>query len=109
MNIFTRAEYMSSNCHQVGNKEAAAAEHRRYYAQLVCASTIAYVVRTIGADVLRASTDKHFNDIPLAKWDRLTNGLPLAMRYADLGDYPTLGGQVCVAKEAARQWVEQNN
>jgi len=53
------------------------------------------------------STDEHFNDIPLKRWDSLsfhesankdhTTGLKKA------GDYMTLAGSVCIYKEAARQ------
>lgn len=95
--MFTRKQYLDDQC-----------SHREYYAQLVDERTIATVVATIGADELRASTDPHFNDIPLRRWDVLAAILPnvLAVRFVDLGDYATLGGLVCVAKEAARQFCE---
>ncbi|MFH7600604.1 hypothetical protein WDV06_36735 [Streptomyces racemochromogenes] len=110
MSFYTRKQYMADPCHSADGdrKAAAAAAHRRYYAQLVNARTIAYVVSIIGADKLRASTDEHLNDIPLRKWDNLTSGLPLATSFANLEDYATLGGLVCVAKEAAHQWIEAN-
>lgn len=99
--IFTRADYLAT---PLAEQPAA---HRRYYAQFVNQRTIDYVVRAIGADRLLASTDPHFNDIPLPKWDNLVRYLPLAASLRDTGDYLTLGGGVCIAKEAARQYVER--
>lgn len=98
--MMTRQEYMSAS------PEDAHAAHRAYYAQFVNQRTIDAVVRAIGADKLLASTDPHFNDIPLWQWDRLMGALPLAASLRDAGDYLTLGGVVCIAKEAARQYVE---
>lgn len=98
--MMTREEYISASC------DDAHAAHRRYYGQFVNQRTIDTVVRAIGADRLLASTDPHFNDIPLAKWDRLVGLLPLAASLRDAGDYLTLSGGVCIAKEAARQYVE---
>lgn len=101
--MFTRKEYM--------DQYKAGAEgmilHRKYYAQFVSKNTIACVANFIGKDALLNSKDKHFNDIPLAKWDRLAGMLPpMAAKIKDAGDYWTLTGLVCVAKEAARQYVE---
>jgi len=98
--MMTHQEYLSAH------REEAHAAHRRYYGQFVNQRTIDYVVRAIGSDALLASTDPHFNDIPLDKWDRLVIFLPLAASLRDAGDYMTLGGGVCIAKEAARQYVE---
>jgi hypothetical protein len=115
--MFTRQDYMNTK----GTPEERAAAHRRYYAQFVNASIIAQVVRFIGADAIRNSKDPHFNDIALVNWDRLC-GLkkwqstqqplrplfgPLPITFNELGDFCTLAGLVCIAKEAARQWLEQ--
>jgi hypothetical protein len=97
--LLTRADYMAHS-NEPGS-------HRRFYAQFVNAATISTVARFIGHDALMRSTDPHMNDIPLAKWDRLAGRLPLAIRFADVGDYPTLAGWVCIAKEAARQYIER--
>ena len=99
-----RNEYM--NTASTADRSTAAALHRQYYAQLVNRSTIACVVRMIGAKALLASRDPHFNDIPLQQWYRVGPVAPVAMNFATLGDYATEVGLVCVAKEAARQWVE---
>lgn len=100
----TRDQYM--NAASGADRSTAAALHRQYYAQLVNSYTIACVVNLIGADVLLASTKPHFNDIPLQRWHRVGPIAPTAMSFTALGDYATEAGLVCVAKEAARQWVE---
>lgn len=106
--IMTRSDYMADGCHKVPSDQAAGSSaHRRYYSQLVGRSTIDHVVRTIGADALLSSADRHFNDIPLRLWYAAIKGLPCAKRFAELGDYATEAGLVCVAKEAALQWVEE--
>jgi len=38
----------------------------------------------------------------------VARGLPIAAPFETFGDYATLGGLVCVAKEAARQWRERD-
>ena len=99
--MFTRQDYMNSPL------EDRAATHRKYYAQFVNARTIAFVANWIGEDALRNSKDGHFNDIQLQQWDAMKGILPMAARMEPYGDYLTLGGIVCIAKEAARQWLEQ--
>lgn len=102
--LFTRADYMSTPL------DGQPAAHRRYYAQLVTPAARAMVARSIGMKRLLASTDPHLNDIPLHRWDRIagTRGLTYASMWQHLGDYPTLGGLVCVAKEAARLLVDEH-
>lgn len=46
--------------------------HNEYYEQWVTDEMMDYVVSKIGADRLLGSTDEHFNDIPLPKWDGLS-------------------------------------
>jgi len=45
--------------------------HRAYYLQFATDRTRRLVAEYIGTDRIRASTDEHFNDIPLQQWDRL--------------------------------------
>ena len=97
---YTRTEYMNDS------QTDGFAAHRRYYGQFVNASTKSRVVSVIGKDRLLASTDPHMNDIPLKEWDALVPGLPGSAGFAKAGDYYTLSGGVCLAKEAARQYVE---
>ena len=98
--VYTRAEYMADS--QVDGPAA----HRKYYGQFVTEGTIARVVSGIGREALLASKDPHMNDIPLHRWDRLVPRLPGSGGFAKAGDYYTLAHGVCLAKEAARQWLE---
>lgn len=106
--VMTRADYMADDCHKApGDSATRNAVHRRYYAQLVNEATIASVVRMITTEKLLASTDPHFNDIPLARWVFAGECMTIARRFEDLGDYATKAGLVCVAKEAAQQWLDR--
>lgn len=100
--MYTREEYMKDS------KTNGKAAHRKYFGQFVTAGTVATVVRAIGKEKLLASTNEHFNDIPLRLWDRLTPRLSGSEGFAKAGDYYTLANGVCLAKEAARQFVENN-
>jgi hypothetical protein len=96
---FTRQQYFNKEC-----------SHREYYAQFVSIGTKNRVLRLIGLENLQASKDEHLNDIPLSKWDSVfAGGAPFeinsAMRAA--GDFPTMAGLVCIAKEAAHQILER--
>lgn len=99
--IYTRQQYMQDS--QVNGTAA----HRKYFGQFVNPSTIARVVNAIGKDRILASTNPHMNDIPLASWDRITPQLPGSGGFAKAGDYYTLSNGVCLAKEAALRWKEQ--
>lgn len=57
---FTRKEYMDN-----------AVTYRGYMLQFVTADLVALVDGRIGRASILASTDEHFNDIPLGKWDAL--------------------------------------
>lgn len=111
--IFSRQNYLSAD-----NQSAA---HRRYYAQFVTPAVTAAVLRQISEAALRGSTDPHLNDIPLSRWDALepTMRRLCLSRMGDVnGEVRIAGGSrsiawslsdaVCIAKEAARQWVEAN-
>lgn len=101
--FYTRAEYMK-DAQQEGKGPSAA--HRRYFGQFVTPGTIARVLNAIGKPRLLAARDPHLNDIPLAMWDRLTPQLPGSAGFAKAGDYYTHANGVCLAKEAARQWID---
>jgi hypothetical protein len=96
-NMHTRTDYLEGRC-----------SHREYYAQFVVASVVARVLRNIGLAALRASTDEHFNDIPLAKWDAILFPFPsyLGDMMRERGDYPTMAGAVSICKEAARMLMD---
>lgn len=62
----TRKEYLDLS--RLGNGIEA---FHRYYSQFVT-PYVTEVVRTyIGEDIIRASKDVHFNDIPIKLWDKL--------------------------------------
>lgn len=108
--IYTRAKYMKDAQHElIENSKRGTEAHRRYFGQFVTPSTIARVVNAIGRERLMQSTHPHLNDIPLHEWDRLTPALPGSAGFAKAGDYYTKANGVCLAKEAARQYIEQQN
>lgn len=103
--VYTRADYMS----EPYEVRSTGKPHRRYYAQFVNRNTINQVVARIGSKRLLASTNPHLNDIPLKEWDNLSGSLILARTFKSTGDSCTLGGLVCAAKEAARQYIESTH
>lgn len=96
--MFTRKDYLEGRC-----------DHRAYYAQFVSAGVRQCVAQSIGVKCIRASADPYFNDIPLPRWDSVFQPIPagIASALRAAGDYPTLAGAVCIAKEAARQIKEE--
>ena len=81
-------------------------EHRAYYAQFVTPAHFARLKRRAGLiDRIKSSQDPYFNDIELTLWDTMAAPVPAesASLMRECGDYPTLGGAVCILKEAARQ------
>jgi len=100
----TRQEYLNDR----GDTRAA---FRAYYSQFVTDGTKQAVLRVIPRDKLIKSTDDHLNNIPLQLWDAVFPfGAPsnIVAKMRELGDYPTMAGLVCIAKEAARQILEEN-
>lgn len=104
--LYQRDQYMKDGGGLDVTPEERMAVHRRYFAQFVSRSTIDYVVASIGAEAIKASTKPHMNDIPLAKWDRMHKLLPIAIPLAAVGETNTTSTTVCIAKEAARQFKE---
>jgi hypothetical protein len=100
--MFTRSQYM--------NKEVS---HQEYYAQFCNQWVFALVERNIGLDVILASKDPHFNDIPLLWWDRLEDNIRamVGSKIRQAEGQCSLSDCVCTAKAAARILKEkhQNN
>ena len=96
----TRKQYLD-NAGSDGN-------HRAYYAQFVTDDIKRLLLGRISEREIRESTDDSLNDIYLGRWDRLVPLLSydVATALREHGDYLTLGGGVCVLKEAARQIQE---
>ena len=100
---FTRDEYMAFS-----GTEGAWDAHRRYYAQFFDPDYIHRVAVQIGKSRLLASTDPHLNDIPLHMWDVAPEPHHYKSSLKAVGDFWSLNARVCVAKEAARQFIEKN-
>lgn len=84
----TRKEYLDLS--RLGNGIEA---FHQYYSQFVT-PYVTEVVRTyIGADIIRASKDVHFNDIPIKLWDKL---VPL-VRHDISGRNEDINGTRCVS------------
>jgi hypothetical protein len=77
-----------------------------YYQQFTTPALIEAVTRKIGIDRVKASKDPHLNDIPLAKWDSIFLDYNLkkeiALKMQEAGDFLSMAGAVCTAKECAR-------
>jgi hypothetical protein len=61
-----------------------------------------------GPEELLASTDHHFNDIPLARWDDAARALYSRVDHAKItaaGDFYSLSTGVCLAKAMARELI----
>ena len=93
--MFSRQQYMGKEC-----------SHSEYYGQFITSAARLIVINTIGRERILASDDPHFNDIPLRLWDRLS--FPIK-NMKEAGDYLTLAGGVCIAKEVARQYKESKS
>ena len=97
--MHTRQDYLDGKC-----------THREYYAQFVTLAIKEAVVRRWGKEQITGAfkADEHLNSIPLASWDdfvlRRRQEIENQIRLA--GDFWSLAGGVCVAKEAARQIAE---
>lgn len=100
--VYTRKDYLARKC-----------SHREFYAQVVNPSVIAHVVTGIGEKELLAAADD-LNRIDLRRWDRLNVIVPMnadvwrQMLEWEAPGFPwSKSDNVCIAKEAARQWIAQ--
>ena len=89
---YTRKDLMTKKC-----------THREYFGQFVTKSIIDSVVYHIGADKIECSADEHMNDIPLSWWHKLHPWLLTGVIRSF-----SVSNTVCVAKEAARQYLEKS-
>ena len=90
--MITRKQYMAGDC-----------THAEYYAQFINESVKDRVLKYIGLDAIKRSTDEHMNDIPLQQWDSIGITRHTGDQFSACGDYPTLAGSVCLYKTAAKQ------
>lgn len=95
--IHSRQDYLAGKC-----------SHDEFYAQYVTPLVRKVVLSGIGRDKIATSRDEHFNDIPLARWDRLAESVrsSVARMNVKTGAYPkpaaSLSDCVCTLKAAAR-------
>lgn len=109
--MFTRHQYMTHEC-----------THEQYYSQFVTPGIKAAIRNYFGTDNLVASTNPHFNDIPLTKWDmfigykalenKLSPNHIFASIIAKLKEANGSGGYspsdfTCISKQAAREIVAE--
>lgn len=103
-----RKEYMAE--YSGKTKEEQFKVFRDYYGQFVNADVKRVVLNFIGVNRIMNSTDKHFNDIPLAMWDNLFGALKMSFLKKNMeinnNNCVSLADIVCMAKEAARQIKE---
>ena len=106
----TRKQYMDEYTKAGLDKAKTRKLYREYTAQFVDGSIKKQVLRYFPEERLVASEDEHLNDIPLKQWDdcmmfmasgRLNNKLKEA------GDCVSKATLVCIAKEAARQIIDE--
>lgn len=96
----SRADYIAGNC-----------TFSDYYRQFITPRLSEAIREKIGLNALHRSKCEHLNDIPLSKWDALFQDSQIKNEMSHAlkahGDYLSLAGCVCVAKEAARQMLER--
>ena len=100
--MYTRQDYMNKTC-----------THTEFYGQFVTPAVVNAVKQVIGISRIMASSDEHFNDIRLDRWEALSCkhiANIAAIRQAH-NCKPGIGFwsknlNVCILKEAARQIKE---
>lgn len=93
--MITRKEYMQNSSEL----------HQAYYLEIALAAGL--TAEIFPADMvaqIKASTDKHLNDVSMARWDALALGYASAIRRAskERGDQYSLAQGVCTLKALAR-------
>lgn len=101
--MFTYENYQKKEC-----------THEEFYSQFVNSKLMDLVVRKIGADAILNSASKHFNDIPLEKWQILNPLIRYCVYTEDIRSTHiswSVSDSVCVAKMAALLYKQscQNN
>lgn len=92
---YTRMDYLKKNV-----------THDQYYGQFVTDAVIKTLLSCINVDRIKSSTDKHFNDIPMNEWDKLSPMIGMLVgkkiEKANIKGGISLSDLVCTAKAAAR-------
>jgi len=95
--MFTRKQVLNQEC-----------THSEYYGQFVTLAHKETVLNIIGLWPLK-KTAGNMSKIDLSTWDAIKAPAGTANKMKLAGDYLTLSGQVCIAKETARQVYQQIN
>lgn len=88
--MHTRKDYLDGKC-----------SHDDYYGEIVEECGVVISERTM--EMVRRSTDPHFNDIALQHWDQLGETISCSRALRERGDYLTKAGAVCIVKQAAKR------
>jgi len=97
--LFTRAQRLNNEC-----------THEQYYSQFVNEYILKTVNSRLSKDKIKAALQKgkNLNSIPLSTWDSIARNLyDVSSKMKLAGDYLTLSGGVCIAKQAARMLVSE--
>jgi hypothetical protein len=83
--------------------------HREYYGQFVGEELKQGLLFELGKEAIVNATDDQFNNIRLITWDTLycTRAGAITDRLVACGDFPSMAGLLCIAKEGARQLREE--
>lgn len=97
---YSREQYLMGRC-----------THEQFYSQMVTPALTAQVLEFWGIRRLLPAykDDPVFNNLPLGDWDRLARQIACEdtkWEFREAGDWETLGGLVCLAKQAAREACE---
>lgn len=101
---FTRDDYLSNRC-----------SHAEYYGQFDSPDVRRAILRVFPMSYLMSSTDPHFNDIRLSRWDTIRLPKETLCKLSVANGHETsivysLSDVVCLAKTVARLIVaEQSN
>ena len=88
--MFTYNQYLNNEC-----------SRNDFYRQFVTEEIIRMVDYAFHDNIIK-STDAHFNDITLFRWDKLSVIVPFTKHMKELGYCNSLSSRVCVLKQAAR-------
>lgn len=96
MHTPTRQDYMQARC-----------TFAEYYSAVAKTAGVRFSAKDRIVQDAARSSDPHYNDIPLRRWDAIAASIPaLGAAFQSHGDFYSLAGAVCVAKQAVRNAVE---
>ena len=76
--------------------------HNQYYLQFATTETKKQVLYNIGTDRIKNSGNRHFNDIPLPEWDRLSSFMVFNEKLCrEINGQVSLSDRVCILKAVA--------